>query len=283
MTLENNKSWSEKLSALKVLLPSSQANLSRLSSLLVNDGQPKIAVFGKYNHGKSTLLNALIGEDVFKVADKRETTSVSEYSHNQVTWIDTPGLDADVKGEDDKRAMAAALESADILCLVHNVKAGELDRSEMQLYKQLIRQDNNYRSKLILVLSQIDQVTTEDLEVVVDKIHDQLPDLQISKVSALRYVRGKCEDKKGFIKASGVDEFLAYLGTLKTEVSELRIKEARRLIRKARVELAEIINDRKHALTSAKSDLQEYEQRFWSDLDYNRKNIVKRAETLGLK
>jgi len=278
-----NNAWSKELSALEALLPSSEANLRRLSSLLVCDRNPKIAVFGKYNHGKSTLLNALIGKDVFKVADKRETTSVSEYTHNQVIWIDTPGLDADVRGEDDKQAMAAALESADILCLVHNVKAGELDRSEMQLYKQLIRQDSNYRSKLILVLSQIDQVTPEDLERVVDKIHDQLPDLLISKVSAHRYVRGKCEDKRGFIEASGIEEFLAYLGTLKDEIGELRIKEARRLIRKARVELAEIINDRKHALTSAMSDLQEYEQGFWSDLDSTRKKIVKRADTLGLK
>ncbi|MDN3562084.1 GTPase [Vreelandella neptunia] len=282
MTLDQNVSLDERLSQLEALLPSSRANLRRLSVLLSSSEQPKVAVFGKYNHGKSTLLNALIGQEIFKVADKRETLSVSEFIHDDVTWIDTPGLDADVSGEDDRRAMKAALESADILCLIHNVKAGELDRSEMQLYQQLMRQDSNYRSKLVLVLTQIDQVTPEDLEQVVSEIRSQLPDLQISKVSALRYTRGIHEDKNGFIKASGILEFLSYLNTLKGDVVELRQKEAQRLIRKARVELTELINDRKNSLRSATSNMEKYKKGFWFDVENARNKIVDRAVKLDL-
>ncbi|WP_404471049.1 50S ribosome-binding GTPase [Vreelandella venusta] len=282
MTLDQNVSLDERLSQLEALLPSSRANLRRLSVLLGSSEQPKVAVFGKYNHGKSTLLNALIGQEIFKVADKRETLSVSEFIHDDVTWIDTPGLDADVSGEDDRRAMKAALESADILCLIHNVKAGELDRSEMQLYQQLMRQDSNYRSKLVLVLTQIDQVTSVELEQVVSEIRSQLPDLQISKVSALRYTRGIHEDKNGFIKASGILEFLAYLNTLKVDVVKLRHKEARRLIRKARVELTELINDRKNSLSSATSNMEKYKKGFWLDVENARNKIVERAVKLDL-
>ncbi len=282
MTLEQSVDLKAELVRMEELLPSSQANLRRLSALRSSGDQPKIAVFGKYNHGKSTLLNAVIGHEVFKVADKRETVTVGEFDHHGVIWIDTPGLDADVSGEDDRRAMTAALESADILCLVHNVKAGELDRSEMQLYQQLMRQDSNYRSKLVLVLAQIDQVTPDDLEQIVTEICTQLPDLQISKVSALRYIRGIREDKSGFVKASGMPEFLDYLDTLKVEVAELRRKEAQRLIRKARVELKTLLNDRKNALASAKSNFEKYEQEFWSDVKDARNKIAVHAAELGV-
>ncbi len=282
MTLDQSPSGKDRLSELEALLPSSQANLRRLSVLLDSGEQPKIAVFGKYNHGKSTLLNALIGRDVFKVADKRETISVSEFEHDDVIWIDTPGLDADVNGEDDRRARTAALESADVLCLVHNVKAGELDRSEMQLYKELMRQDKNYRSKLILVLTQIDQVTAEDLDQVVKAIDDQLPDIKIVQVSAFRYLRGVSEKKKGFIKASGIIEFIDYLGSVKSEITKLRNKEAKRLIQKARVELSDLIKDRKKDLDSVRSDQNKHVKAFITDINSAREKILARAEKLDL-
>jgi len=273
---------SELFGELEAVLPSSKANLRRLSVLINAAEQPKIAVFGKYNHGKSTLLNALIGRDIFKVADKRETIAVSDFSHDGVTWIDTPGLDADIHGEDDRRAMTAALESADILCLIHNVKAGELDRSEMQLYKQLMRQDSNYRSKLVLVLTQIDQINPEDLKQVLKKIDEQLPDLSVSKVSALRYMRGIEEQKLGFVKASGIPEFLDYLKSLKAEVAQLRRKEGKRLVRKARIEMNELLNDRKKALTSAINDVEKFRNGFEQDIQDARKKVLDRAKELDL-
>ena len=282
MTLKKNKDWSDDLAMLEALLPNSKQNLRRISAMMDGGECPKIAVFGKYNHGKSTLLNALVGKEVFKVADKRETTEVSEFHHDGVIWIDTPGLDADVHGVDDKRAMTAALESADILCLVHNVKAGQLDRSEMKLYRNLMKQDRNYRGKLILVLSQIDQVAPENLEEVVSEIHRQFPDMQISRVSSLRYARGIKEGKDGFIKASGMIEFLEFLENLKNNIGDTRRKEGLRLVRKARVELKEMINHRNADLESAVVNLEKHEREFWSDFDAARKKIMKRTEDLGL-
>ncbi|WP_290536743.1 GTPase [Alcanivorax sp.] len=282
MTLKKNKDWSDDLAMLEALLPSSKQNLRRISAMMEGGECPKIAAFGKYNHGKSTLLNALVGKEVFKVADKRETTEVSEFNHDSVIWIDTPGLDADVQGVDDKRAMTAALESADILCLVHNVKAGELDRSEMQLYRKLMKQDRNYSGKMMLVLSQIDQVTPENLEDVENEIRRQLPDLQIFSVSSLRYTRGIQEGKDGFIKASGMKEFLEFLEELKNNIGDTRRREGLRLVRKARVELKEMINHRNADLESAVVNLEKHEKDFWSDFDVARKKIMKRTEDLGL-
>jgi hypothetical protein len=62
----------------------------------------------KYNHGKSRLLNELIGGNTFAVADKRETVKLSASVHQGVRWLDAPGLDADVGTEDDRQALHAA-------------------------------------------------------------------------------------------------------------------------------------------------------------------------------
>ncbi|MES1954165.1 GTPase [Salinisphaera hydrothermalis] len=275
-----SNSTQEEMEALADLLPDSATNLGRLSVLLSDTNNPKIAAFGKYNHGKSTLLNALVGQERFAASDKRETKTISEFEHDGVVWIDTPGLDADVHGEDDRKAMIAALESADILCLIHNVKAGELDKSEMALYRTLMRQDLNYRSKLILVLSQIDQVNLEDLNQVKKEIRGQLPELRISSVSAVRYARGVREDKPKFVEISGIPEFLIYLQELKKEVGDLRRKEGRRLVRKARVELTKLIEDRSMALATAKADMKAFEKEFGLEVKNAREKVRMRAESL---
>ena len=44
--------------------------MARLDILLGND-EPIVTVIGKYNHGKSRLLNELIGQEAFAVADRR--------------------------------------------------------------------------------------------------------------------------------------------------------------------------------------------------------------------
>lgn len=225
------------LDELKKILPNSKNNITRLGNIFTSTNIPKIAVFGKYNHGKSTLLNALIGEEIFKAADKRETVTMKEYQHDGVAWIDTPGLDADVAGVDDHVASKAAVEIADILFLVHNVKAGELDKNELTVYKNLMRQDKNYREKMVLILTQIDQLETNDLERVEKEVRKQMPDLKIFSVSSNRYLKGINENKKAFIEKSGMNNLIDYLETLKVVVESLRKKEIKRLVSKTRVEL----------------------------------------------
>ncbi|WP_404989833.1 GTPase [Caballeronia sp. LZ029] len=51
--------------------------MARLDILLGHE-EPIVTVIGKYNHGKSRLLNELIGQEAFAVADRRETVKLSE-------------------------------------------------------------------------------------------------------------------------------------------------------------------------------------------------------------
>lgn len=246
--------WSEEIRYLSKLLPDSEVNFRRLKQLLIGDEKSKIAVFGKFNHGKSTLLNTLLGYEHFSIADKRETIVVSEIEHDGKIWIDTPGLDADTSGGDDKLATDAVLEKADIICLVHNVKAGELDKSEMETYQRLMAFGDNYKSKFILVLTQIDQVAPDDLERVKSKIVGQIPNLFLNCVSATRYQRGINESKNGLITASGILPLLKSLESAEKNVQLLRKKEAKNLIKKIKDEL----NNESFKIESKLADTQYY-------------------------
>lgn len=231
----------EKIDFIKSVSESSKPNMDRLSVLLMSDSRPRIAVFGKYNHGKSSLLNAIVGSDFFHVADKRETTEISEYEHDGVIWIDTPGLDADIVGEDDRKAKQAALRESDFIFLVHSAKVGELDSSEMKVYKELMKQCGNYKRKLLLVLTQIDQLSACELNAVGESIRRQLPDLTIINVSSFRYKKGISEEKNMLVESSNMAELFDCIGSLKKSLSDQRYQEAKDLIRKSRLDICDSI------------------------------------------
>jgi small GTP-binding protein len=63
------------------------------------DATPIVMVFGIYNAGKSTLLNALIGEERAAVSARPETSVVAPYDWNGFTLLDTPGIDAPAEHE----------------------------------------------------------------------------------------------------------------------------------------------------------------------------------------
>jgi GTPase Era involved in 16S rRNA processing len=245
-------------------LPSQKTNnsVNRLSFLLEGPKKTRIAVFGKYNHGKSTLLNSLVGHEHFKAADKRETVEVSELENNDVVWVDTPGLDADIHGKDDDLAKEAAFKVADFIFLVHNVKAGELDKYEEGLFNKLLRQDNNYKQKLFLILTQIDQLEKDDLDAVISSIHCQMPDLKILPVSATRYAKGVKESKDVYIKASGMLALTSLVDDLVSSSSLLKAKEIKRLKMKTIVELQEQLDMQEKELDSLSFKRKKREKEF---------------------
>src|SRR3546814_19830606 len=80
------------------------ARLARLSDPVGRCEAPVVTVVGKYNHGKSRLLNELLGDDAFVVADRRATTPLSAYRCQGMRWLDAPGLASAVNIADDTLA-----------------------------------------------------------------------------------------------------------------------------------------------------------------------------------
>lgn len=61
--------------------------------------KPKIMFCGVYNAGKSTLVNALMGEEVAKMADRPETSVITEYEKENYIIVDSPGVNAPIEHE----------------------------------------------------------------------------------------------------------------------------------------------------------------------------------------
>jgi len=84
-----------------------------------------VAVVGRPNVGKSSLVNAICGQKVSIVSDKPQTTRVRVRGvltrpGSQIVFVDTPGLHKPVTALGE-RVNATALEStgdADVVCLV---------------------------------------------------------------------------------------------------------------------------------------------------------------------
>ena len=117
-----------------------------------------VSLVGRPNSGKSTLLNALVGQKVAIVADKPQTTRVSiqgvlHLPQAQIVFIDTPGIHkADTPLN--KRMMEtvrAALEERDLLLFLADAARpfGEDDRRALDLLRKTA-------TPVILVLTKID-------------------------------------------------------------------------------------------------------------------------------
>src|SRR5580693_10185583 len=90
-----------------------------------------VAIVGRPNAGKSTLLNRLVGQKVAIVTSKPQTTrnriqGIVTRPEGQIVFIDTPGLhDAkSLLNRQMMREVAAALEGIDVLLLMVDASAG---------------------------------------------------------------------------------------------------------------------------------------------------------------
>jgi GTP-binding protein Era len=84
-----------------------------------------VALVGRPNAGKSTLVNALAGEKVAIVSDKPQTTrhrlrAIIDTEDAQVVIVDTPGMHKpkDALGEQLNRSALMAIADVDVACLV---------------------------------------------------------------------------------------------------------------------------------------------------------------------
>ncbi|OYX75567.1 MAG: hypothetical protein B7Y95_02105 [Rhizobiales bacterium 32-66-11] len=241
------------------VLPHRAQDLARLAMLWVG-GEPVVTVIGKYNHGKSRLLNELMRRDAFAVADRRETVCLSERQHAGVRWLDAPGLDADVAGADDRHASTALWVRADVRLFVHSVKEGELDAAELALLETLRTDAVRTGRKVLLVLSQADQAGEEAaLDRVVSAIAGQVPDMPRHLVSATRHRRGMEAAKPLLVARSGIPVLEAALSDALACVRQARAHETELLAGEMRAELEAVALRQATALKALRQ--QEADQR----------------------
>ncbi len=142
-----------------------------------------VAVIGAPNAGKSTLVNALVGQKVAIVSPKAQTTrarlmGIAIHDDAQILLVDTPGIFAPKRRLD--RAMVAAAwtgaQDADLILLV--IDASERVRDEV--VAGLDRREH----PLFLALNKIDLVKKPALLALAAELTERLQPDQVFMISA---------------------------------------------------------------------------------------------------
>jgi small GTP-binding protein len=235
-------------------------NIKQLRELISRPSQLQIAVYGKYNHGKSSLLNALVKKDIFKTADIRETVKIQSYTNRDITWIDTPGLDADVKESDDTEANRL-LSTSDLLLFVHSVNEGELDSKEVLFLKEQSKNSKN----IILVLTQIDRTETlNSLKTVIKKQFTSMSKpIEIIAVSSKRASHNNLKIRK----KSNIDILLEMIEKNKNKMLNKREQEKSNLKREIQKDVDIKLSKLNQSKAELSQELSILKNEFLEDVD----------------
>lgn len=145
-----------------------------------------VNIIGNPNKGKSTLMNALVGERLSIITSKAQTTrhrimGIVNGDDFQIVYSDTPGiLRPNYKLQESMmRFVMGALADADILLYVTDVA------EHPDVSNEVLSRVAAGGVKTLLVINKIDLTTPDQLESLVEEWQKALPEAEIIPVSAL--------------------------------------------------------------------------------------------------
>ena len=146
----------------------------------------QVALIGKPNTGKSTLMNALVGEKLSITAHRPQTTrhrilGIKTTGDYQCIFVDTPGIhDSRQKAIHRymNRAATSIFDDVDLICVL--IEVGRFNRDD----RKILRRVGEF-SSLLVVLNKIDQVPRDACLPAMQAISEHAPNAEIVPVSAL--------------------------------------------------------------------------------------------------
>ena len=148
-----------------------------------------VNIIGNPNVGKSTLMNALVGEKVSIITSKAQTTrhrimGIVNGDDFQIVYSDTPGILKPMYKlqESMLKFVKTAFVDADIILYVTDV-VEKFAKSEDFLGKL-----RRIKVPVLVLINKIDLTTEEKLELMVNEWHQELPNAEILPISALAKV-----------------------------------------------------------------------------------------------
>lgn len=166
-----------------------ETEIQRLTAMLdkLDQSVVQIAAFGMVGRGKSSVLNALLGQDAFQVGPLHGVTRsvgtanwrlaagdtdcsvqraiVSGIGETQIQLIDTPGID-EVDGETREALAREVARQSDLILFVI---AGDLTKVEYEALRQL----REVGKPILLAFNKIDQYPAVDCQAIYEKIRDE--------------------------------------------------------------------------------------------------------------
>jgi GTPase len=149
-----------------------------------------VAVMGRPNVGKSTLINSLMGQKIAAVSPKPQTTrkrqlGILTLPNTQIIFVDTPGVHQPRHklGESMNKQAREALEASDLILFL--VDASQKLADEDRILIDLLHEMNG-KITTILALNKIDQVAPEILDQNEQEFLSQMPEVVPLRISAAR-------------------------------------------------------------------------------------------------
>lgn len=185
-----------------------------------------IMVYGVYNAGKSTLINALIGEEVAATGDIPLTDQVHEYLCGNYVILDTPGIDAPKEHEEVTKEQ---LEKADAIIFVVNPVGVVEEIKTLTILMNLFKDGK----KVFIVFNEKNKLTEEDFVKLKNQTRERLQelaeernlehvlkDIPIIKINAQVALNGKLQNKPKLVEFSGYFEFEKQLNQFIDSISQ---------------------------------------------------------------
>jgi GTP-binding protein Era len=145
-----------------------------------------VNILGNPNVGKSTIMNALVGEKLSIITSKVQTTrhrimGIVNGEDFQIVYSDTPGiLNPEYKLHEAMMGFVnSALNDADVILYITDVKSVPLSE---KVYTERIRASG---IPVIIAVNKIDLTNQDQLEKIVEKWHDAFPGSPVIPVSGL--------------------------------------------------------------------------------------------------
>ena len=149
-----------------------------------------VSIIGTPNAGKSTLLNAILGQNISIVTPKPQTTrnkifGIYTKDNMQIIFVDTPGiLDPKYKLQQFmKREIDSSFVESDIILLIVDISEFNIKKLK-DVYDKYKKEFSEH--KLFCVLNKIDLLKKEVVLLTIKKISDNLNFDEIIPVSAVK-------------------------------------------------------------------------------------------------
>ena len=128
-----------------------------------------VAVVGKTNVGKSSIINRLVGEKISAIANKPQTTrtrikGIINRKNSQIIIIDTPGLHKP-KSKLGKVMVENAINSIPDVDVVLYV----IDATDKNIDNAIIEKIRESNKKTILIINKIDLINAKELAEIIEK------------------------------------------------------------------------------------------------------------------
>ncbi|WNZ48761.1 GTP-binding protein [Leptolyngbya boryana CZ1] len=268
--VENLDLTAQERSGLESEIHGLETMLEKLDRLVV-----QIAAFGMVGRGKSSLLNALLGQQIFETGAIHGVTrsqqsanwsieseaiagsdqeilrvTLPSVNRSQIELIDTPGID-EVQGEAREALARQAAQQADLLLFT---VSGDITKVEFQALSEL----RNFGKPMILVFNKIDQYPDADRMSIYQKIRDERvkellsPD-EIVMAAASPMVARAVKRPDGRMSAQMI-RLDPQVQDLKLKILEVLHREGKSLVALNSMLFADQINDR---LLQRKLDIRE--------------------------